>query len=66
MADGTLDIGQPTVKYSVRDLFGIDSDMEIMGFADATDRVPDIDTTYQFDHDTTLAILAGFVYVQTR
>tara|TARA_R110002096_G_scaffold120749_2_gene261539 strand:- start:4514 stop:5485 length:972 start_codon:yes stop_codon:yes gene_type:complete len=62
MADGTLDIGQPTVKYSVRDLFGIDSDMEIMGFADATDRVPDIDTTYQFDHDTTLAILAGFAY----
>lgn len=62
MADGTLDIGQPTVKYSVRDLFDIDSDMEIMGFADASDRVPDIDTTYKFDHDTTLAILAGYAY----
>ena len=62
MADGTLDIGQPTVKYSVRDLFGIDSDMEIMGFADASDRVPDIDSTYKFDHDTTLAILAGYAY----
>lgn len=62
MADGTLDIGQPTVKYSVRDLFGIDSDMEIMGFADASDRVPEIDSTYKFDHDTTLAILAGYAY----
>jgi cobaltochelatase CobS len=62
MADGTLDIGQPTVKYSVRDLFGIDSDMEIMGFADASDRVPDIDSTYKFDHDTTLAVLAGYAY----
>ena len=52
MADGTLDIGQPTVKYSVRDLFGIDSDMEIMGFADASDRVPEIDSTYKFDPTT--------------
>ena len=62
MADGTIDIGQPTVKYSVRDLFGIDSDMEIMGFADASDRVPEIDSTYKFDHDTTLAVLAGYAY----
>jgi len=62
MADGTLDIGQPTVKYSVRDLFGIDSDMEVMGFPESSDRVPDIDNTYKFDHDTTLAILAGYTY----
>jgi cobaltochelatase CobS len=62
MADGTLDIGQPTVKYSVRNLFGIDSDMEVMGFPESSDRVPDIDSTYKFDHDTTLAILAGYTY----
>ena len=62
MADGTLDIGQPTVKYSVRDLFGIDSDMEVMGFPESSDRVPDIDSTYKFDHDTTLDILAGYTY----
>ena len=62
MADGTLDIGQPTVKYSVRDLFGIDSDMEVMGFSESSDRVPNIDSTYKFDHDTTLAILAGYTY----
>ena len=62
MADGNLDIGQPTVKYKVRDLFGIESDMEIMGFPDKSDRVPEIDSTYKFDHDTTLAILAGYNY----
>ncbi|MDC1531585.1 AAA family ATPase [Amylibacter sp.] len=62
MADGNLDIGQPTVKYKVRDLFGIESDMEIMGFLDKSDRVPEIDSTYKFDHDTTLAILAGYTY----
>ena len=62
MADGTLDIGQPTVKYSVRDLFGIDGDMEVMRFPESSDRVPDIDSTYKFDHDTTIAILAGYTY----
>ena len=62
MADGNLDIGQPTVKYKVRDLFGIESDMEIMGFPNKSDRVPEIDSTYKFDHDTTLAILAGYTY----
>ncbi|MDB2443496.1 AAA family ATPase, partial [Amylibacter sp.] len=38
------------------------SDMEIMGFPDKSDRVPEIDSTYKFDHDTTLAILAGYTY----
>ena len=62
MADGNLDIGQPTVKHKVRDLFGIDTDMEIRGFPNSSDRVPEIDSTYKFDHDTTLAILAGYTY----
>lgn len=34
--------------------------MVVHGFPEASDRVPDIDSTYKFDHDTTLAILAGF------
>ncbi|WP_333830352.1 cobaltochelatase subunit CobS [Pararhodobacter sp.] len=53
---------KPTEEISVRDVFGIDSDMVVKGFAERIDRVPDIDTTYKFDHDTTLAILAGFQY----
>jgi cobaltochelatase CobS len=63
MADGNLDItAKPTRKISVRETFDIDSDMEIMGFEHGSDRVPDLDSTYKFDHDTTLAILAGFAY----
>ncbi|WP_417243121.1 cobaltochelatase subunit CobS [Celeribacter sp.] len=51
---------KPTEVISVRDVFGIDTDMTVKGFAEAIDRVPDIDPTYKFDADTTLAILAGF------
>ena len=53
---------KPTEEISVRDVFGIDTDMKVKGFADRTDRVPEIDPTYKFDPDTTLAILAGFAY----
>ncbi len=61
MADGAIDINaKPTEEISVRDVFGMDSDMTVRGFSERTDRVPEIDSTYKFDHDTTLAILAGF------
>jgi len=53
---------KPTEDILVRDVFGIDSDMKVKGFAEASDRVPAIDPTYKFDPDTTLAILAGFAY----
>ncbi|MDA3858392.1 MAG: AAA family ATPase, partial [Roseovarius sp.] len=61
MADGTIDINaKPTEEISVREVFGIDTNMSVKGFAERTDRVPDFDSTYKFDPDTTLAILAGF------
>ena len=61
MADHNLDIEtHPTEDISVREVFGIDTDMIVKGFADPTDRVPVLDSTYKFDPDTTLAILAGF------
>ncbi|MCH2075299.1 MAG: cobaltochelatase subunit CobS [Rhodobacteraceae bacterium] len=61
MADGSLDLDMtPTREISVRDVFGIDSDMVVRGFEDGSDRVPEVDSTYKFDPDTTLAILAGF------
>ena len=44
----------------IRDLFGIDSDMEIPAFSQADERVPDLDPAYVFDPDTTLSICAGF------
>ena len=63
MADGMIDMdAKPTEEVSVREVFGIDSDMKVKGFAESSDRVPEIDSTYKFDPDTTLAILAGFGY----
>ena len=52
----------PDKKYNVRETFGIDVDWEVPGFSEDSANVPDIDPTYQFDHDTTLAILAGFAH----
>src|SRR6201991_1042289 len=50
----------PDQIKKVRDLFGIDSDLEVPAFSEADDRVPDLDPAYVFDPDTTLAICAGF------
>ena len=50
----------PDRKFNVRETFGIDADWEVPGFSEDTANVPDIDPTYKFDRDTTLAILAGF------
>jgi cobaltochelatase CobS len=50
----------PDTTYNVRETFGLDIDWEISGFKDKGENVPAIDPTYQFDNDTTLAILAGF------
>ncbi len=50
----------PDTEYSVRDLFGIDSDLVVKGYKERTEHVPPIDPDYLFDKATTLAILAGF------
>ena len=52
--------GLPDMKVSVRQVFGIDSDMEVPAFSSAEEHVPDLDPDYRFDRPTTLAILAGF------
>ena len=49
-------------RLSVQEEFGIDTKMEVMAFTEADERVPELDLTYKFDPDTTLAILAGFAY----
>jgi cobaltochelatase CobS len=53
-------LGMPDTKLSVRQVFGIDTNMEVMGYAKADDHVPDLDPDYLFNRDVTLAILAGF------
>lgn len=52
--------GIPDMLLNVKQVFGIDSELEINGFSEANEHVPEIDNNYIFDHDTTLAILAGF------
>lgn len=50
----------PDMMYDVRETFGLDIDWKVPGFSAEHPNVPLRDPTYQFDHDTTLAILAGF------
>ncbi|MBV8651122.1 MAG: AAA family ATPase, partial [Alphaproteobacteria bacterium] len=52
----------PDITISVRQTFGIDSDLQVPAFSNATEHVPTLDEAYRFDRDTTLAILAGFAY----
>jgi cobaltochelatase CobS len=63
MADGAMEmIAEPTVDVDVAKTFGIDMKMTVKGFAERSERVPLVDEAYVFDRDTTLGILAGFVY----
>src|SRR5687768_12963147 len=52
--------GLPDMKVSVRQVFGIDSDLEVPAYAEADEHVPDLDPDYLFNREVTLAILAGF------
>jgi cobaltochelatase CobS len=52
----------PDTTVSVRQVFGIDSDMQCPAFTKADSYVPELDPDYLFDKDTTLAILAGFAH----
>jgi len=54
--------GMPDIQVSVRETFGIDSDMICPAFSEGSEHVPDLDETYHFDPQTTLAILAGFAH----
>ncbi|MDB9752457.1 cobaltochelatase subunit CobS [Pelagibacteraceae bacterium] len=57
-----LFVPKPDIKISVKQTFGIDSDMHINAFSKKNEYVPKIDNDYKFDKDTTLAILAGFAF----
>ena len=61
-APPTSAIGRPDREVSVRDTFGIDSDMRVPAFSLRTEHVPEIDPAYRFDRDTTMAIAAGFAF----
>ena len=53
---------QPDIKVSLKQTFGIDSEMEVDAFSKKNEYVPEIDEDYLFNHETTIAILAGFAH----
>lgn len=55
-----IKIDQPDTTVSVREIFGIDTDLRVPAFSDRDDHVPEVDHAYQFNPEVTLAILAGF------
>jgi cobaltochelatase CobS len=55
-------LDQPDITLNVRKAFGLESDMDVPAFSQSSDLVPDLDASYQFDHETTMSILAGFGY----
>ena len=52
----------PTKEVDAKKTFGIDLDWKVPAFAEKSPYVPDFDPAYQFDGQTTRAILAGFKY----
>ncbi len=57
-----LENTKPDMKISVRQTFGIDTEMEVDAFSNKNQHVPKIDPHYRFDKDTTLAVLSGFAF----
>ena len=53
---------QPDHEVSARELFGLHSDMRVLAFREPSAHVPEVDAAYRFNHDVTLALLAGFAH----
>ncbi|WP_326533080.1 AAA family ATPase [Pseudorhodoferax sp.] len=52
----------PDTQLSVREVFGLDSDLRVPAFRTPDAHVPEVDPAYRFQHDVTLALLAGFAH----
>jgi cobaltochelatase CobS len=61
-AAGPSTLALPDMTVSVRQVFGIDLDLDAPAYAKPTENVPEIDPDYLFNREVTLAILAGFKY----
>jgi len=53
---------EPARRVTLREAFGVDSDMQVPAFAERDPHVPEIDDSYRFDPQTTIAICSGFAY----
>ena len=54
------DLEKPNIKIDTKEIFGVSCNFDVFRFKEKTENVPEIDSTYKFDPNTTLAILAGF------
>ena len=54
--------GLPDRMVSVREVFGIDTNLRVPAFSQADAHVPEIDSVYRFNPEVTLALLAGFTH----
>ena len=50
----------PDRMLGVREVFGIDSPLQVPAFSTRDEHVPEVDNAYRFNADVTLALLAGF------
>src|SRR5512137_1245257 len=53
---------QPDTVIDAAKVFGIQTKMQVPAFKKASAYVPEVDKSYRFDRETTLAILAGFAF----
>ena len=58
----TLDIGSPDTEISVKKVFGLNTDLKVPAYSKKNEYVPEVDEDYLFNHETTIAILAGFAH----
>ena len=61
-ANGLDPASAPDMMVDVGNTFGLDVAMTVPAFSRPNEYVPDVDTAYVFDRETTLAILAGFAH----
>ena len=61
LVDKKIDLPKKAdLKVKVSDVFGFPSELKVSAYKEKTQWVPEIDNSYRFDPETTLAILAGF------
>ena len=55
-----LSLTTPDKHLDAREVFGIDTSLQVPAFSERDEHVPEVDTAYRFNRDVTLAILSGF------
>jgi cobaltochelatase CobS len=62
MQDSGLEPANPDIMVDVGNTFGLDVAMSVPAFSRSNEHVPELDSAYVFDRETTLAVLAGFAH----